>query len=215
MTDNLTPSELIDAITSFLRVIIEQLWYQIEVYPRESFESCIFYDLEVKTTRHPLVKAYLDEFINSITNLFNDGIISKIYLEIFENNSLKYSFGISFNNSLILDQLRNDSQFLKSDKSNDLFNTFTIVNELKSLLYSVIVESSKLSKIEQNFGDFKLLLATTEDEMVSRNQNWILDKRLKQQTADDESTLNDVDLYPLKEVHLEYINIQGYIVSYK
>lgn len=213
-SENLTPKKVITTLSLFLRVIIEQLWYHFEIYPKESFRQYTFYGFMVFSSRHPGVISYLDQLELEIQKLMERGILVRIFMEIYENKRRRYSFGFSFKSSLLFEQLENDTQFVKFDASTDIFNTFTLVNELKSLLFSIISIYSGLSITPSEQTDtFKILISSSDDVQLSTDSNWVLDKfsssELAVSTADEK--FKDVDFQPLQDVNLGYLNIKSYL----
>lgn len=216
----MTPETVVDILSLFIRVIIEQIWYQFELYPRESFNKYTFYGFQVNSSRHPGVISYLDEFVKNLKKLMKNGLITRLFLEIFSNKKCKYSFGFSFKNSLLFEQLKNDTQFIDFDySSNEMFDSFTLINELKSLLYSIINDYSNLSIENSNeVGNFKILISTTDDLQISSNNDWIMEKH--NNISDNNSTQNDeffwnVDLNSFKNVDLGYLKIRSYLAVHK
>jgi hypothetical protein len=211
--DKLTSLELIRTLTSFIRVSIEQIWYYLEIYPKESFSKYTFYELEVFSTRHPAVCAYLDELEQNLQRLFKQGSILRLFLEFYDDKDKKYSIGFSFTDSLLFEQLKNDTQFIDTADNNNLFNTFELINELKSLLFSIINELNVINiKPSKSIGNFQILLSTNDDAEISSDNNWILEKT--KNLLSDNSTFDKVDLQPFREISLGYLNIKGYIVLY-
>lgn len=213
-SENLTPKKVITTLSLFLRVIIEQIWYHFEIYPKESFRPYTFYGFRVFSSRHPGVISYLDQLELQLQKLMERGILVRVFLEIYENKKRKYSFGFSFKSSLLFEQLENDTQFVKFDASTDIFNTFTLVNELKSLLFSIINVYSGLSIAPSEQSDsFKVLISSSDDVHLSTDGNWILEKFSPNQptvSVTDEK-FRDIDFQPLQDVNLGYLNIKSYL----
>lgn len=216
--ENLTPINVINTLSLFLRVIIEQIWYNLEVYPKESFRSYSFYSLQVYSSRHPAVIEYLDCLENNIKKLMKEGILIRIYLEIYHEEINKYSIGFSFKNSLLFEQLKNDTQFIEFESSNQIFNTFSLINEMKSLLFSVMNELSGMSPVSsKKVGNFKILMSSMDDIEMTTDSNWILEKKLNVNDSIGPETerFESIDLKPFKEVVLGYLNIKSYIAIHK
>ncbi|TID30115.1 hypothetical protein CANINC_001277 [Pichia inconspicua] len=210
MPPNIKPAQVLDVINSFLRVIIEQVWYYSEVYPKESFDEYVFYDIQVFSCRHPQVIAYLDALSDNTLTLMKDGIISKIFLEIYHRNKRLSSVAFSFNNSLIFEQLKNDPQFYNVD--NDLFDSFELIVQWKSLLFSIISDMSmKRIDLGEDIAEFKFIISTSTNDDLSSEGNWIFERSLNHSRSNSESTFGEVDVRPMKNIFLGYINLKSYI----
>lgn len=212
---NLTPLQVLNKLSSFIRVCIEQIWYHLAIYPKESFSEYTFYELQVFSSRHPSVIAYLDEFETNLRSLLKEGTLLRLYLEVYDGSKRRYSIGFSFKNSLLFEQLKNDTQFMEQDRNNELFNSFTFINELKSLLFSIITEVVDIEKVPpKQVGDFKLLIATLDDVRMATDSNWILEKNINNEPVNADLKFQNVELHPFKEISLGYLNIKGYITLY-
>lgn len=212
-TANLDANKVITTLTSFIRVSIEQVWYYLEIYPKESFKLCTFYELEVYSTRHPELIAYLDELEHNLKNQFAEGSILRIYLEVYDKSydeDKRYSIAFSFKNSLLFEQLRNEGK--KPDMNN--FNSFAFINELKSLLFSIINELSNNLTVKplKSLGNFKILISTNDDIGLSNDNKWILEK--SSATILNDSKFENTNLRSFRDINLGYLNIKSYIVLY-
>lgn len=213
MPPNIKPAQALDIINSFLRVTIEQVWYYLEAYPKESFDEYVFYDIQVFSCRHPQVIAYLDALCENILGLMKEGILSKIFLEMYHNKKRMSSVAFSFSNSLIFEQLKNDSQFYNVEK--EIFDSFELIVQWKSLLFSIISElSTKQVDLGEDLADFKFMVSTSTHDDLSSDNNWIFEKSLNESRSTSDVTFEDVDVRPLKNIFLGYINLKSYIAYY-
>lgn len=213
-SENLTPKRVITTLSLFLRVIIEQIWYHFELYPKESFRLYMFYGFHVYSSRHPEVISYLDQLELELQKLMEKGILLRLFLEIYDDKTKKYSFGFSFKSSLLFEQLENDAEFVSFDSSTDIFNTFTLINALKSLLFSIISDYSQLPIASSEQTDnFRIMISSSDDLYISTDSNWILEKYSTNDLAalTTDERFKDVDLRPFKEVNLGYLNIKSYM----
>lgn len=144
------------------------------------------------------------------------GTLVRIFLEIYDNEKRKYSFGFSFRSSLLFEQLKNDTQFVEFDSSNNIFNSFTLINELKSLLFSIINDYGKLEIKEfEPVGNFKLLISTMDDLQLSSDKNWILERYSNaNKLMENNERFADIDLTPFKDINLGYLNIKSYMAKH-
>lgn len=213
--DKISPTKAIDTFLSFIQVTIEQIWYHLEVYPHESFSEYMFYQLQVYSSRHPAVIGYTDELMSNLRKMANEGILLKLYIEVYEADSKKYSVGFSFRNSLLFEQLKNDTQFLEYGESQFSFDSFLLINNLKSFLFSVIQELNLIEKQPlKEAGNFKILVSTTDDVEMSKDDKWILERTYDEDNRENSLAFKDVKIKSFKEVKLRYLNIEGYIAGY-
>lgn len=203
-------SDALGIIVSFIRVCIEQIWYQLEIYPKESFKSYSFYGYQVYSSRHPAVIEYLNSFIEEFEKQMRDGIILRLFIEVFNQGKQVYSVGFSFKDSLLFQQLNSNNK-LAFDSPNEQFDSFVLVNELKSYLYSLTGELSKVDLLSnETVGDFRLLVSTTDDFHLSTEKNWVFERQ-NNQNSNTHQTFKDVEIYPTKDVNLGYLQLKGYV----
>lgn len=213
MSPTIRPKQVINTVNSFLRVIIEQIWYHISIYPKESFEEYVFYDIQVYSCRHPEVISYLDSLCDSVLKLMKDGGLSNVYLEAYQNNQRQISVAFSFKNSLLFDQIQNDPQFYSVER--ELFDGFDLIVQWKSLLFSIISALS-VGNIDlgNDIGNFKIMVSTCETYNLSSDTEWIFEKSLNQTSLESDMKFQDADVQPFKNITLGYINVKSYIAYY-
>lgn len=214
--DRVTSSVVVDTLSLFVRVIIEQIWFHFEIYPKESFKVYSFYGFQVHSSRHPDVISYLNKFETELKELMKSGKLSRIFLEIYDEEKVKYSFGFSFKNSLLFEQLKTDTQFVEFDYStNTIFSKFILVNELKNLLYSIINDYSDLRILtSEKTGNFKILISSVDDLQLSTDENWLLEKHLNKNETPalhNEKKFKDVNLISFQDIDLGYLNVKSYL----
>lgn len=211
--------ETLNDLATFIRALIEQIWYHLEIYPKESFKLYSFYGLEIYSSRHPAVIEYLNQFIEKLNKQMEDGSIMRLFMEIYEGDNVAFTFGLSFKNSLLFEQLQNNAQSIEFDNeaSSENFNSFLLINQLKSFIFSLVQKISLLPTLNSNnVGEFKLLISSTDNFHLSTDQNWVLEKFNKNNSAPQKSnSLGSFNLFPLKEINLGYLNIEGYISENK
>lgn len=218
--DKVTSSVVVDTLSLFIRVIIEQIWFHFEIYPKESFKVYSFYGFQVHSSRHPGVISYLDKFETELKKLLKTGKLSRIFLEIYNEEKIKYSFGFSFKNSLLFEQLRTDTQFVQFDYStNTIFSKFILINELKNLLYSIINDYADLEiPTPEKTGNFKILISSIDDLQLSTDENWLLEKYLNKNELDslqNEQKFKDINLNSFQDIDLGYLNIKSYLAIHR
>ncbi len=212
---DLTPHQVVDVLISFIRVSLEQIWYNLDIYPAESFRKYTFHHLDVYSSRHPRVIAYLDEFERAIRPMFEEGKVVRLYLEVMDIDEKSCSIGISFKNSLLFEQIRNDTQFMESNRPNKVFSSFTLINQMKAFLYSLMIETASLDKRNgNNYGDFKILLSTTDDSSVSQDENWILEKSFNSEMSKQNVKFENKDIKTIREVNIGYLLMRGYVARF-